>query len=276
MDNKKLSNFLPQFSLSIMKTKEGGTLKELKPDAKGVFHGVPVFVFNQASRNNVFYEPESVVSTMTNGAMKFKKSIDEGTLRGEYGHPDIEGATDEDKRRLLKIDEKFVSHAFISMVPDRTPDGDILLRADFTPFGPYGDTFLSDMLNPNVNKCFSLRALCAKPEIIGGVTHKKVLIMVTFDYVGMPGFEKASTRFAVGSTESMDYYITPTALAKMGEVCDLVGVESLTTQSLLDILHTDQLTIEHTVKGFVNRDKGVIITPTGELPLFKTLFEQKG
>lgn len=264
---------VPQFSLSILKTKDGGTIKDIKPDKDGVFRGIPVMVFNKSSRNNVVYDTASIIQAMNNPTMKFRMSLEEGNLRGEYGHPDLNDDTSEKaKRRLLKIDEKMVSHAFVGLRTDQTKSGDMVLYADLTPAGPYGKAFLKDMENSNINKSFSLRALCAKPEFINGVTYKKVLIFVTFDYVNMPGYEKASTRFAVGSTENMDYYVSAAELANMDGICELVGVESIKDQQFLDMFQTDELSIEHHMSGYLNREKGTIVTPNGEVSVFKSLF----
>lgn len=265
------NSVIPQFTLSILKTKEGGTLREITPDAKGVYHGIPVMIFNKSSRNNVVYDTNSILDAMNNKSMKFRMSIDEGNLRGEYGHPDIDGTDEKSRRRLLKIDEKSVSHAFTNLVPQQMKDGDMALIADATPAGPYHEAFKFDMDNPVINKSFSLRALCAKPEFINGVIYKKVLIFVTFDYVNMPGYEKASTRFAVGATEEMEYFVSAEDLVSTDGICDLIGVETITSQKFLDLMHTDQLQIEHHSKGFLNRAKGTIITPEGEVSLFRTV-----
>ncbi len=264
---------VPQFSLSILKTKEGGTIKEIKPDKDGIYRGIPVMVFNKSSRNNVVYDTASIISAMNNPSMKFRMSLEEGNLRGEYGHPDIKDTTEEAKRRLLKIDEKLVSHAFVSMRTDQLKGGDTVLYADLTPAGPYGKAFKEDMENSNINKSFSLRALCAKPEFINGITYKKVLVFVTFDYVNMPGYEKASTRFAVGATENMDYFISAQELTQMDGVCDLIGVESVKDQRFLDMFQTDELQIEHHMSGFLDRQRGVIVTPNGDVSIFNSLFK---
>lgn len=271
MDNLNTGS-IPQFSLSILKTKEGGTIHDMKPDKDGVFRGIPVMVFNKSSRNNVVYDTASIIQAMNNPGMKFRMSLEEGNLRGEYGHPDIKGTSEDDKRRLLKIDEKSVSHAFVSLKSESLKDGDLVIKADVTPFGPYGKTFNEDMLNPVTNKSFSLRALCAKPEFVNGVTYKRVLVFVTFDYVNMPGYEKASTRFA-GATESMDYYVSAKDLAAMDGVCELVGVESVTSQKFLDLFQTDTLKIEHHTTGYIDREKGTLLTPEGEVSLFRSVFK---
>ena len=264
---------LPQFSLSILKTKEGGTIKEIKPDKDGVYKNIPVYVFNQTSRNNVMYDTPSIISAMNNPQMKFRMSLEEGNLRGEYGHPDLKDTSEESKRRLLRIDEKQVSHAFVALKAETTKGGDMVLYADVTPAGPFGRAFKDDMDNPVINKSFSLRALCAKPEFINGVTHKKVLVFVTFDYVNMPGYEKASTRCMAGATENMDYYISSQELAHLDGVCDLIGVESIKDQRYLDMFKTDELRIEHHMQGYLDREREMLITPEGEVSLFKTLFQ---
>lgn len=271
--NDMIHNTVPQLSISILKTKEGGTLKAITPDKDGVYHNIPVMVFNKSSRNNVMYDTESILAAMNNKQMKFHMSLEEGNLRGEYGHPEIEEANEKGKRRLLKIDEKLVSHAFTAMHTDQLKDGDVVLYADVTPCGPYGEAFKRDMDNPVINKSFSLRALCSKPDFINGVTYKKVLVFVTFDYVNMPGYEKASTRFAAGATENMDYFISPDELSKVDGVCDLVGVESINDQKFLDLFETNSLSIEHHMKGFLDRERGVLVTPNGEVSLFKSLFK---
>jgi len=267
------NSVLPQFSLSILKTKEGGTLRELTPDSKGVYHGLPVMIFNRSSRNNVMYDTNSILESMNNPTMKFKMSIDEGNLRGEYGHPDIQGTDELSRRRLLKIDEKCVSHAFVSLDPKSLKDGDLALVASIVPAGPYYEAFKRDMDNPVINKSFSLRALCAKPEFVNGVIYKKVLIFVTFDFVNMPGYEKASTRFAIAATEEMEYLLSADQLVKTDGFCDLVGVETITSQKFLDLLKTDQLQVEHHFRGFIDREKGCVVTPEGEVSLFRSVFD---
>ena len=71
----------------------------------------------------------------------------------------------------------------------------------------------------------------------------------------------------------MDYFVSAQELASMDGVCELVGVESVKDQKFLDMFKTDELKIEHHMSGYLDRERGVLVTPNGDVSLFKSLFQ---
>ena len=119
MNNKSLA-----FSVQTMQTVLGNGLKSIKPDKDGVFKGVPLAVIGKPSRNNVIYDQNSFIESITNPNTRFYKSLVEGGLEGEWGHPTNIGLNNKDAiMRTMQIDGSRVSHYFTKVYAKKTKDG---------------------------------------------------------------------------------------------------------------------------------------------------------
>jgi hypothetical protein len=243
MDNYK-------FSIQTMQTMVGGSLKSTKPDADGVYRGIPIAVLGKPSRNNALYEPNSVINSMVNPESLFYKSLAEGHLEGEWGHPAPVGDVKTMINRTMRIDRENVSHYFTKIWSEPTRDGKlIIIYADIVPFGPRGDYLRESFESANRNTAFSLRSLTANPvKLASGVLSKKVLAMVTYDAVGCPGFEEASERFQVGNEsfalEEVEFgAITSNDIIEFPSYKKVVGFEAIEHSELSDIFAADKVII---------------------------------
>ena len=107
-----------KFSCSTLPVINGYTLKASTPDSEGCYE-VIVGALNIPTRNNVIYDPDSVVDAMRDPKGRFRICLEDGNLAGEYGHPRVD--TKDDLNRLLYIDEKQISHYFRSIWIDEKP-----------------------------------------------------------------------------------------------------------------------------------------------------------
>jgi len=78
----------------------------------------------------------------------------------------------------------------------------VILEAWVKPSGPNADALKLSLDNTNEDTCFSVRAL-TKDTLENGRTIKRVIDIVTWDWVSNPGIRKAST-FSKLSSESAD------------------------------------------------------------------------
>lgn len=256
-------------SLQTIRTNVAGTLKSIKPDADGYYVGVPLMVLGAVSRNNIYYEPDSVVKAMTNPKSRFFAAITGGGLEGEWGHPSLVGLDDTGiLQRLSDVDARFVSHHFRRIYTEQKGEF-TLLRGDVKAVGPYGTHLTQSFEDPNRDTCFSLRSLTSQPIRRGdGVGVKKVINLTTYDYVTVPGYIEASKRGMVGN-ESFDNLIwedidlkvfSNNVLENLGDkTTSIIGYESIHCQQILDILGTDDVKV-----SFESTPLGVLDTKTGK------------
>jgi hypothetical protein len=251
-------------------------------------------VIGKPSRNNVLYDPNSFVNAMTDTRSRFYKNLTEGNLEGEWGHPLQSITPKEAIQRTLTIDRTKVSHYFAKVWTENSRDGKyIVVYADVVPNGPYGQFLRESFADPKRNTAFSLRSLTSAPRAIGGgVNSKSIVAMVTFDAVDGPGFEEASKRFMVGNEgfnfqtqdkkKNFKFEMVDEVAANMSveeivqfpEFTKAVGFENVQCQEILDILESDQVTInrEVIIKGIYDDTQKAIITPNGKASVFHSLF----
>lgn len=258
------------FSLQTIRTTGAGTLKSLEPDKDGIYRGVPLAVLGMVSRNNMYYEPQSVVDAMKNPDSRFFKAITGGGLDGEWGHPDLTGLDDRAAlMRLALIKESMVSHSFSRVWTERTQDGKyVIVKGDVKAFGPYGRYLTQSFSDKDHDTGFSLRTLTSQPvkRPSDGAGVKRVLAMITFDGVSVPGYELASKRSVAAGLEGVDLLmetedvrVIPTvALESMDNMYDTIGYENINCQQVLDILKSDDITV-----SFESEAIGVFDSTTG-------------
>lgn len=282
------------FSIQTLNVMPGGKLKGIEPDASGVYRGVPVAVIGKPSRNNVLYDPQSFVNSVTDTRSRFYKNLTEGNLEGEWGHPLAVANPKEYIQRTLTIDRTRISHYFSKIYTENSKDGKyVIVYADVVPTGPYGQYLAESFADPKRNTAFSLRSLTSAPKPIGGgLASKSIVAMVTFDAVDGPGFEEASKRHMVSqegfkiisrnsgqefSFENMDETAADMSIQEILQFpgfTKAVGFESVNCQEILDIIEADKVTIrkEICIEGIYDPDNRTLVTADGNKSVFHSLF----
>jgi len=256
------------FQIQTLRIKNGKELKAAKPDAEG-FYTQPLMIFSKPSRNNARYEDGSVVDAITNPQGRFYKLLTEGCLEGEWGHPLAEANPAIYQQRVITIHKPNVSHYFNKIYTTETEAGSVIVMGKVKPFGEKGKYLEESLRDPNFNTAWSLRSLCSKPKVIDGIQHKKILMLVTFDAVGGPGFEEASKRYT--TQENMEIPIDLEKMTNTDEFNSFVGAEDFNDDQLFDMLGTDKVTINSKVVAWPNLDKKQLVTPNAKLSIFHTL-----
>lgn len=253
----------------------------IKPDANGVYKGFPLAVIGKPSRNNKFYEVESVLDCIVNPNSVFNKKITGGQLEGEWYHPMI--FKDEDLPRLMLIDRAKVSHA-IHRVYTGKPDssGYVTVYGDLEPAGPMGPYLKESLENPRRNTAFSLRSIVNKIGQQGSMVMQRMVCLVTFDATDAPGYYEASKhnvqKSAEAFTDAIQKAITVKDIETYGhELCNVMGIEGVNNQELLDKLQVNSIKICNKINGIYDADNKRIITPNGDKrSVFHSIMTNKG
>lgn len=222
-----------QFSCSAMPIINGHKLDIVKPDENG-FYDLCIGCIGAPTRRGVIYEPESLIKAMENPNGGFNIGLRDGNLIGEAGHPVVEkkgpdGKSYYDFARLFELDPKCESHYFASVyIPEDVfmIDGKEtqIIRAKLKPSGPYADALLRSIQDPCHNTAFSIRSLCDEMGMKDGYQYRKVIHVVTFDSVPIPGITSATKRYANrAAIESMEIPVNMDELERT-----IAGNESIT------------------------------------------------
>lgn len=227
-----------KFSCSTLPVINGHALKSCTPDENGCYE-VIVGCIGVPTRNNVIYEPESVVEAMADVNSRFNICLRDGNLAGEYGHPRVQSK--DDLERLLLIDEKLISHYFRKIWIGEKPimisgQEAFPIRALVKPAGPYGKYLEESLRDPCINTAFSIRSICTPtsgPD--SRYTYRSVQYLVTFDAVFAPGFEITSKRYAVGGNESLEMDIAGSDLLNASRKNMVAGCEGINMLTDADV-----------------------------------------
>ena len=220
-----------KFSCSTLSSINGYTLKANEPDAEGCYE-VIVGCLGIPTRQDVIYEPESVVEAMRDPTGRFNICLRDGNLPGEWGHPQVKSK--EDLNRLLIIDETKISHYFRAIWIDAEKPIMIngqeayAIRAKVKPAGPYGKYLEESLRDPCINTSFSIRSICTPstgPD--NRYSYRRVEYLVTFDAVFAPGYEITSKRYAIGGTESLELNVNVDELQHAINTNATAGLESV-------------------------------------------------
>lgn len=157
-----------------------------------------------------FYPNGDSAKELFKASSSFMRRIASGALRGEYGHPRMAPgmAMRDFMARCNDVLETNVSHHIRKVWVDyssvKGPDGRpcIAIMGEIKPSGPRGDALKASLDNPSENVCFSIRSF-TRDQMTGGVIHKHLLQIVTWDYVNEPGISVA-TKWKSPTLESMD------------------------------------------------------------------------
>lgn len=196
-------------SVRLVCTALAGTNKQgvLKPDADGYYEVVlgGLNMFNSAGEYYVYEAAKSLFESSS----QLQRRAARGALRGEYGHPKmLPGMSNEQfANRVMSIYEDMVSHHIkeVFLDFDRVKDDKgkpvIAIIGKIKPAGPYAGALQKSLETPGENVCFSIRAF-TDDQRIGGVNHRALRTIVTWDYVNEPGLAVAN-KFSSPSLESI-------------------------------------------------------------------------
>lgn len=246
------------FSVDTLEITGGKKLKGLRPDEDG-YYDLPVAVIGAISRNETYYEPETLVTPIVDPNNIFNKMLREGNLYGEWGHP----AEDAPVERMLKIDENKHSHHFRKLYTgSKLENGAIPVLAKVKPCGPYGKYLEENLLSPSINTSFSLRSIVrAKWDEKMKCQRRSILRLVTFDYVGMPGYAEASKRYSPAVEAFQNVELTPEHFMSSGGV--LTACEGITDKDLLDMFGATEIRIRTTMQGIHFKGQNTFIGEEG-------------
>lgn len=227
------------FTVETLMVREGKKLGLPRPDKDGYFCDFPMAALGVATRNDTYYEVPEFVNQITSKDTYVNKMLVDGTLYGEYDHPDVVGLPLEMQlNRLAVVRPDRISHHFkkISTGP-KLEGGGVLLVADIKPSGVMGAHLKANLEEPLMNTAFSLRSI-TQDKVVGTLRRRKMRKLVTFDAVAAGGYEQASKRFA--ATEGLEVAFNP---AHAQAVFTEVALESFTNSELNDIFGTKNLAI---------------------------------
>lgn len=169
----------------------------IKPDANG-YYRMRVGALNMFNSSKMWYPFEAAREIFTDMSGEFQRRVKRGALKGENGHPKfLPGMTESAYfARLLAIYEENTCchHAEIILDFDNAYDdqGNKIIGIDslVAPSGPLGDMLRREFENPKENVCFSIRSF-TNDVLVGGVVHRNIKKVVTFDKVTEPGMHVA-------------------------------------------------------------------------------------
>ncbi len=205
--------------------------KKLEQDDKG-YYKVILGAINAFNTSGDFYLADGVKDLIEDQSHSLSRRIKSGYLKGEVGHPVYEVGMSKAQffARNLRIDLPNVSHHIRELIltPTNEPSGfpgkgnTILVEGWVKPSGPKGDALKKALDDPDQNVAFSIRSF-TQDEVVNGVNTKKLLQIVTWDWVLEPGINTANKwdtlKKSTVSIESMDLeYIDIDFLAKGNDI----------------------------------------------------------
>lgn len=168
----------------------------LKQNEQG-YYRVVLGALNMFNSAGEFYAYEPAKALFENSSQLMRRCA-KGALRGEYGHPKpLPGqSANEFANRVMSIWEDKVSHHIMNLeldfesIKDAKGNPIIAIIGDILPAGPHGAALERSLKNPNENVCFSIRAF-TDDHRMGGIVHRHLKTVVTWDYVNEPGLSVA-------------------------------------------------------------------------------------
>lgn len=256
------------FDISSALLLDGG--KVVEPDKDGIYRDQPLMVIGKVSRNNKWYEVQSMLEAITAPSSIFYRKLRASQLEGEYNHPLI--WAEADLPRMMLIDRTRVSHLILRTYTKSTEAGTVIMYGDLKCIGPMGSHLKESYADPYRNPAFSLRSIVSVIGKKDNAIRQKVLALVTIDAVDCPGYTEAS-KVHVPGLEGLSVAIDPTVVSKQQSS---TATESLVEQQLLDILESNKVTIQHNVslRGMVDVRANSLITESGPASIFHNLFDR--
>jgi hypothetical protein len=207
----------------------------LKQDENGYWTVVigALGAYNSAGH---FYEYESAKALFESSSSLMRR-VSRGSLRGEYGHPRPERGQSEAEfaNRIMSIWETNTCCQFkeiwldFESVKDEKGKPVIAIMAKVIPSGPHGPVLEKQLQNKDENVCFSIRAF-TDDYMEGGIRHRVLKTVVTFDYVNEPGMSVAN-KYKSPALESLEE-VTITRNTLNQSVKSVAGVAAMESVSI--------------------------------------------
>ncbi len=171
---------------------------ELKCSEDG-YYTVVLGALNYNNSSGAHYPYSQSAKALFDASSMFIRRVNSGALRGEYGHPRPQPGQPITAfmSRCADIHEQSVSHhirkVWLSEDTVKGPDGRpcLAILGEVKPCGPYGDALRRSLENPSENVCFSIRSF-TEDKYVGGVLHKNLVNIITWDLVNEPGINVAT------------------------------------------------------------------------------------
>ena len=219
------------FAVQIFDQMDGRKIQALRPDEDG-YYDVTVAMLDSTSRNDCYYDPDSIMKEVTSPSTIFNMMLTQGNLKGEFGHPPMGSPLE----RIDAILEERVSHHISKIWTGERISTGIPVYAKVAPSGPYGDCLEKSLLSSKENTTFSLRCLMSqRPDPVNKRMYRIVKRLVTFDFVTMPGYKEASKWYAPGTENLMGFTQEITPYMLFDRDGNRVGLESFSDQDLADM-----------------------------------------
>lgn len=225
---------------------------KLKKDENG-YYTMVIGALNMFNSAGMYYSYDAA-KHFFDESHAFKRRIAKGALRGEYGHPRREATMSQAQYhlRLLDIHPDKVCCHFAEVWLDFENYKDehgrpiIAILARVIPSGPLASVLEKQLQNPEENVCFSIRSF-TDDIMVGGVMHRHIKTIVTFDYVNEPGMSVANKYLSPALEAHTDVSFTRgEVLAASSLARETVGVGneslSMTQQELLVAMGWDKPT----------------------------------
>lgn len=186
-----------QVVFECIRLKGSSKLGVIKPDKDGCYTQV-IGGLNAYNSGGSFYELEAGLQFFQ-AQSSFQRKIGRGVLRAETGHPKKTPGMKEYEygERILRIEETLVCGTWrkiwLSNADLRDEQGRriVPIMGTIYPSGPYRDMLIHAFQSPGEQVCFSIRSFTNDIPRGDGTYIKKLLQIVTFDYVNEPGIWSA-------------------------------------------------------------------------------------
>lgn len=184
--------------------------RQLEQDEKG-YYKVNFGALNVYNTSGEFYTSKGVEELIKDKSTKLYQKLKDGMLGGEADHPEYVPNMSKQQffSRNLQIQKKTTSHHIrsIELTPtdqksDRPGHGNVILVEGWVKpsDNEHGRALKASLDNPEENTCFSVRSF-TEDNMVHGVTIKRILTIVTWDWVTAPGI-KLATKWKKLSIES--------------------------------------------------------------------------
>lgn len=151
------------------------------------------------------YEATKEVCDLFSSSSLLQLQIRENSLYGENGHPDLTGLDERGAMaRFCSIYEPNICTHIRSVHLDpeyykASPNmkkGEIAIIADIKPYGEKAELVAEAIANPFMNLSYSIRCI-TQPKRVGGIVHRIIKSIITWDKVYFPGLSAANKRNAL-------------------------------------------------------------------------------
>lgn len=212
----------------------------IKPDKSGCYTQV-IGGLNAYNGSGHFYDLNAGLKFFQNDST-FMRKISRGVLRAELGHPKkLPGMkSHEYHARILDIEEKSVCGTWRKIwlsnedLRDNLGRRIVPIMGTIYPSGPYKDVLIHGFESPEEQVCFSIRSFTNDTMRPDGTLFKRLLNIVTFDYVNEPGIYNAEKLLSPSMESLEEVYIDPKDII---DVIDEKSAISLEDSSQVEFKH---------------------------------------